>query len=93
MDVKQAVAHAKRHIADLFADEGIKNLGLEEVDFDPSKSMWRVTIGFSRPWDEPRNALAAIAGQTMYWRRTYKVVHLQDDDGKVLSVKSLDVKE
>jgi hypothetical protein len=29
MDEKAAVAQAKNHIAELFADEGIKNLGLE----------------------------------------------------------------
>jgi hypothetical protein len=34
MDVKQAVQEAKNHIVHLFAEEGVTNLGLEEVDFD-----------------------------------------------------------
>ena len=92
MDVKAAVALAKQQISELFAEEGIKNLGLEEVDYDEDKHAWRVTIGFSRPWDEPRNALAALAGQNSYWRRAYKVVRIADDTAAVLSVRSLEEK-
>ena len=33
MDVKQAVQTAKEHVAHLFADEHISNVGLEEVEF------------------------------------------------------------
>ena len=91
MDVKTAVAQAKQHIADLFADEAIENLGLEEVDFDASKGVWNVTLGFSRPWDQPRGALAAIAGQSIYARRAFKVVQIDDAAGTVLSVKTRDV--
>ena len=34
MDVKQAVRTAKEHVVELFADEPIENVGLEEVEFD-----------------------------------------------------------
>jgi len=87
MEVKQAVTLAKQHIAELFADEGAKNLGLEEVEFDESAGVWRVTIGFSRPWDEPRNVLASLAGEGLA-KRTYKIVNVLDSDGQVLSVKT-----
>ena len=90
MDVKAAVALAKEKIKDLFAEEAIKNLGLEEVDYDDAKHIWRVTVGFSRPWDEPQNALAVLAGQQAYSRRAYKVVHIDEDTTKVLSVKNLE---
>ena len=89
MDVKAAVDHAKNQIQLLFGDEGIKNLGLEEVAHDENPAVWRVTIGFSRPWDEPRNALAAIAGQNMYWRRTYKIVTIDENTSNVISIKTL----
>lgn len=78
MDVKQAVDHAKDQINALFGGEGIKNVGLEEVMFDEKQAVWRVTIGFSRPWDEPKNALAALSGQNSFWRRAYKVVTMDD---------------
>ncbi len=89
MDVKAAVALARQKISELFAEEGIKNLGLEEVDYDDAKGVWRVTIGFSRPWDEPRNAFAALAGNDSHWRRAYKVVHIADDSERVLKVVGL----
>ena len=92
MDAKAAVVLAKQRIADLFAEEGIKNLGLEEIDYDDTQQAWRVTIGFSRPWDEPRNALAAIAGQNMYWRRAYKVVTIDENSSDILSIKTLEDK-
>ena len=53
MDVKTAISLAKQQISDIFAEEDIKNLGLEEVDYDEAEHAWRITIGFPRPWDEP----------------------------------------
>lgn len=92
MDVKQAVQHAKSQIQYLFGDEGIKNLGLEEVVYDDKNQIWEVTIGFSRPWDESKNALAAIAGQNTYWRRTYKIVVIDDVAGELIAVRGVDDK-
>ena len=90
MDVKAAVTRAKNEIQNLFGDEGIKNLGLEEVVHEEVKGLWHVTIGFSRPWDEPRNALAALAGQNVYWRRAYKVVVIDENTSNVLAIKTLE---
>ncbi|CAK8722894.1 MAG: hypothetical protein CDV28_1607 [Candidatus Electronema aureum] len=86
MDVKAAVKLAKEYALDLFADENITNLGLEEVSFYDEDGEWTVTLGFSRPWDEPRNTLASLA-QTNLPRRSYKIVRI-DDNGKVKGVKN-----
>ena len=86
MDVKEAVAIAKRHIVELFADERPTNLGLEEVELDPQKDQWIITLGFSRPWDVPHNALAAIGASGP--RRDYKVVRISDSTGQIVSVKN-----
>jgi hypothetical protein len=77
MDAKSAVELAKNHIADLFAQEGLFNLSLEEVDYDDAREQWRITVGFSRSWDN----------QVFNARRTYKIVTI-DKDGNVLSVKN-----
>ena len=74
MEVKEAVRTAKAHVTELFADEEIMNVGLEEVEF---KNGWRITIGFSRPWD--RKILNAPG-------RSYKVIFLNDKTGRVDSV-------
>lgn len=92
MDVNEAVMHAKQHVLQLFATEGVENIGLEEVEFNDVNSTWSITIGFSRPWDQPQStAFAAISGRLLYPKRTYKVVRISDADAKVISVKNREV--
>ena len=81
MTVMDAVQEAKKHIALLFEEEGIVDVGLEEVDIDDADH-WIVTIGFSRSWD--RKIGSVLSGGTS---RSYKAVRIRDEDGKVLSVK------
>jgi hypothetical protein len=85
MNVKEAVGTAKRFIQDIFADKDITDIGLEEVEFDEQGGEWRVTIGFSRPWDKV-GGIAALASPTNP-RRIYKVVRISGATGKVISVK------
>lgn len=85
MDVKQAVQTAKEHVVDLFDGEEIDFVGLEEVVFDDESVQWLITIGFSRPWDRPKTLSAALREEPL--RRSYKVVRINDSDGKVVSVK------
>ena len=85
MDVKEAARTAKAFLADLYEGEGIAHVGLEEVEFDETSNEWKITIGFSRPWDH-RNPLTAALGEG-HPARSYKVVRINDDDGRVKSVK------
>ena len=85
MDVKAVAQRAKTYVADLFDDEEISNVGLEEVEFDDSLDKWIVTIGFSRPWDH-KNSLNLALGEGRHGR-SYKVLHIADTDGRVLSLK------
>lgn len=87
MKVKEIATYAIDHINDLFGEEKISNLGLEEVEFNSDTGEWEVTVGFSRPWDYPHGALATIAGEASA-KRTYKVVTVNDTSGNVLSVKN-----
>ncbi len=89
MDVKEAVKAAKIYVADVFSEENLSNLGLEEVEHDEAKKMWLVTVGFSRPWNTTRNALTAIAGDQNP-KRAYRIVSL-NDNGEVISIKRRDV--
>ena len=81
MDVKQAVKLAKDHIADLYRDEEILNVGLEEVELDDER-VWRITIGFSRPWD--RKIGNVLSGEDP---RSYKIVLINEENGYVFAVK------
>lgn len=87
MDVREAARTAKEYLIDLFDGEDIKNVGLEEVVFDEASDSWRITIGFSRPWE--RNAVATPLAVTLGDRRpprSYKVVSVNDEDGSVVSL-------
>lgn len=82
VDVKEAARAAKAYIIDLFEDEQIEHVGLEEVRFDDLSEAWDITIGFSRPWN--RSALGTIIASPAH--RSYKTVRINDKDGEVLSV-------
>ena len=84
MDVKQAVQLAKTHLTEIFSDESIANIGLEEVDFDDLNQVWEITIGFSRFWGRMGDVISALDGNAA---RTFKVVRIKDETGDVLSVK------
>jgi hypothetical protein len=84
MDVKEAANVAKVYLADLYMDEGVTNLGLEEVVFDDVSGNWEITIGFSRPWDR-QTTLPALVGARS--DRTYKVVRIDGQNGDVISLK------
>ena len=85
MDVKAVAQRAKTYVVDLFDDEEISNVGLEEVEFDDALDRWIVTVGFTRPWDQ-KNVLTAALGEGQSGR-SYKVLHIADTDGRVLSLK------
>lgn len=92
MNVKEIVKYAIAHINDLFGDENISNLGLEEVKFNSEIGEWEVTVGFSRPWDYPKGALASIASGPSA-KRTYKIVTVKEANGEVISVKNRPVND
>jgi hypothetical protein len=83
MDVKEAVALAKKYVGEVFAGEPISDVGLEEVEFDDVAGIWAVTIGFSRPWETTRGVATLLPV-----KRDYKVVRISDADKKMLSVKN-----
>lgn len=89
MNVKEVVHKAIAYVSELFAQEEISNLGLEEIVFDSAASEWIVSVGFSRPWDYPKNsAFAAIANVSSLPNRVYKVLRVRDSDGEILSIKN-----
>ena len=91
MDVKDAVKTAKSYVADLFEGEGLENIGLEEVVFENEANVWKVTVGFTRPWDRVKRVAdvmtALSSNEIPEWKwRSFKVVRIEDGSGKVLSL-------
>ena len=91
MGVKEAARTAKIFVRELFADEGISNIRLEEVDFQHLPAEWMITVGFLRP-----SEIADLDGELPpalfpHPRQAFKVVRIRDHDGKILSVKHRDL--
>ena len=81
MEAKDAVQAAKNYVTELFADERVVDLGLEEIEMGQD-GCWRITVGFSRAWD--RSVHSVLSGNGT---RSYKVLRVSDSDGRVLSVR------
>jgi hypothetical protein len=82
MEVRQAVKSAKDWVLDVMKDEQPVNLGLEEVEFDDKNLVWKITLGFSRPWNSTKNALSTLTGDVIP-RRAYRTIIVDDKDGHV----------
>lgn len=90
MDVKEAIATAKNYVKDIYADEEVTNLGLEEVEHVMPAGNWVVTLGFSRPWNTPRTRAQEVLenlGAVSPLKRSYKIITVAED-GSVLSMKN-----
>lgn len=83
MDVKDVTRTAREYITDLFSDEQITNLGLEEVAYDVDSEQWSITFGFARPWDRQGDMGVRMGLKAP---RAYKVVHVDDSNGKVVAL-------
>jgi hypothetical protein len=86
MEVKEAVQIAINYIDDLFSNENISNVGLEEITFDDTQNCWNVTVGFSRPWDYQSPGFATSL-QPQKPVRQYKIIKVSDLEGKVKTIK------
>lgn len=90
MNVKEAVSAAKISIAELFGDQIVSDPLLEEVEFDQDFGVWRITIGFLRMPEIPRDEATKVAGFAAMLgtpRRVFKVVNINDGNNRVVSVK------
>lgn len=84
MDVKEAIGIAKEYFSNLYDDERIRNVGLEEAKFDRESDTWKITIGFFRGQDdgtEPTD-FDYKYGEIIL-RRSYKTVHINDANGSI----------
>ena len=84
MEPIDAVKTAKQYLSNIFADEQIAALGLEELTYDYDHDHWLATIGFART--EFRNLLPTTVAAAVYRDRVDKVVHIDPADGSVNGV-------
>lgn len=91
INVKQAASIAAVHIKDLFGEQDVRNVLLEEVRFEHESNRWDVTIGFDRKAFAPASSfrtndpLRELLNQD--FERVYKVVEIDGTSGAVLGVR------
>ncbi len=87
MDVKEAVRRAVEYVEDIYADANITDVDVEEIAFDDAQYAWKITIGFFRRWG-PTNVERALGRiEARQWKnRTFKVVQINDSNGRVVSM-------
>ncbi len=87
MDVSDAIRTAKDYVNSVFKDDGIADIGLEEIEYDHADDAWSITIGFVRPRGNPHNPLAEVLDRVAA-NRLYKVVKIANASGQPLSLKN-----
>lgn len=88
MNAREAIEVAKGHFVEIFADEGITEVGLEEVEFERDDSVWSITIGFRRAWQHLAKPGAFSVSPPV---RTYKIVKIRDSDGTLVTIRHREV--
>jgi len=76
---KEAIRIAKEYIADVFSDERISQLGLEELKHN--QGGWDVTLGFKRVWSV-EDSSPPMRLFTTPSKRVYKTIQI-DEDGSI----------
>jgi hypothetical protein len=87
MDALEAIATAKKYLSEVFQEEQITAVTLEETEYLGDR--WMVTLGFSRPWNTPRTRAQEVLenlGAASPLRRSQKTITVMDD-GTVISMK------
>jgi hypothetical protein len=90
MDVRSAVTAAKKFLGEIFTDEQICNVRLEEVEHDDSSNNWLITLGFNRILPIRQGLISAIGVniEPILEPREYKVVRISDPGGQLVSIKN-----
>ena len=90
MDSRDAIAAAKQYLTEIYADEQIGYITLEEIEHRAQDGVWVVALQFSRPWTTPRTRAQEVLenlGAVSPQRRSSKLITMTEA-GDVLSMKS-----
>jgi len=84
IEVKQAVANAVGFLREIYDEEGLRDVRLEEVELSEDEGMWQITLSFHRAGGESTSSDLAAA---IFTKREFKTVAVSSATGKVQSMK------
>jgi hypothetical protein len=88
--IKTVVSNAMQFIRELYAENQIKDILLEEVEFSEPADQWLITIGFTKYKIQENSSSSIIADLILPEKETirkYKIVHIDAQFGKPISMK------
>jgi hypothetical protein len=87
VDAKGAVQAAVRYLTEMYSNEEIADVLLEEIDTSKSGASWLVTLSFYRPKAPfAAGTLGQILGVDVS-KRQYKVINVDKNTGEIHSMK------
>jgi len=84
-----AVRAAKQWLAQIYADESITRIGLEEVRWRDGN--WEITLGFNRADPDASEALPGMGDLFARRSRVYKVLVVAGNDNRVMEMRDREV--
>jgi hypothetical protein len=94
IDVKQAVEAATAYARELFRDEELRHLRVEEVELSSDQRVWNITLGWVEPAvRQDTGSLLIRSGTAELQRlpRVYKVFRVEAETGAVHGMKMREV--
>jgi hypothetical protein len=93
IDLKQAVQAATTFARDLFVDEDLRHLRVEEVELSPDQRLWNITLGWVEPAVRAKPSLIPDYDEVGLQKlpRVYKVFNVDVESGAVQAMKMREV--
>lgn len=91
LTVREAVEAAERWVRDLYAEEDLNHLRLEEVTLSNDERLWEITLGWAEPAIRQNPLSAAFSSNLQVLPRVYKTLQVDAETGKVKSMKIREV--
>ena len=92
LTVKDAVQAAQRWVRDLYPEEDLQHLRLEEVKLSDDERLWNITLGWAESAVREPTSLSAMFSQDLRTLpRVYKTLEVDSESGTVKSMKIREV--
>jgi hypothetical protein len=93
IDVKQAVAAAEEFARQLFSDQELRHLRVEEVELVNTGGVWNITLGWVEParYEKQRGLIGEMGPAVQKLPRVYKLFAVDAKNGSVQSMKIREV--
>jgi len=93
LDVKEVVGKASLFVSNVFGEEEVRNISLEEVKISEDEQFWFITLGLYVPNKNParKHLGMTLASISEPYLKQYKIFKIESETGKVVSMKIREV--